>query len=230
MGWHAFPSSHIALPPIDLKETAPRAKMLYAKDLAELCDLDEKWLRKDIAGAQNFDSKIRVALIPDVKTMQWHHAREEFAGKEMLGRSPNIKGALAETESGARVWCIWTRTFGGEKAGNTLNILRFVIEGDQVCRHDRDEPVTLNDSNQARIEAGAEVLRLAQIEAAKWDMKDIQIWNPTPMTVSAARNIEPSSLVIHRDEESIASLRWHGLDPEDRWKVDWVGNEKYGWC
>ena len=30
-------------------------------------------------------SKTAVALIPDLETMQWHHAREEFVGQEVHG-------------------------------------------------------------------------------------------------------------------------------------------------
>ena len=162
--------------------------------------------------------------------MQWHHAREEFAGKEMLGRDPVLKGAYAKTESGGRVWCIWTRTFGNTEAGNTLNILRFVIEGDQISRSNEGQTVTRGDSDRAKIQAGAAVLRAAQLEAAKWNMNDVQLWNPTPMTILAAQEIDPSIQVIYRDEESITSLRWHGVDADDREKVDWIGNEKYGWC
>ena len=208
------------------------ARPLRADDLEELCSLDEHSLRADIV--RDVPRKtIRVAFIPDLKTIQWHHAREEFAGREMLGRDPDVKGAQAHCEDGSQVWCIWTRTFGSTEAGNTLNILRFFIEaeGDIV----RDETKAggaltgLSSADQAKLHGAAAVLRAAQVEAAKWDMKDVQIWNPSPLIVSAARQIEPSTELIHRADESIASLRWHG-DPEDRANVEWVGNEKYGWC
>lgn len=234
MGWEAFPSSHIPLPTLNGPHSTYAPKMttrpLHADELPELCSLDEKWLRKSIAQPTSPPS-IRVALIPDIKTMQWHHAREEFAGKEMLNCDPFNKGALAKTSTGEQIWCIWTRTFGSEADGNTLNILRFVIEGEQLTRQNENEkdPITLQPLDQEKVWAGAAVLRAAQREAARWDMKDVQIWNPTPLTVLAAKEVEPESQVIHRDEESIASLRWHGVDA-DRSKVQWVGNEKYGWC
>ena len=230
MGWHAFPSSHIALPAVRSLANLSRIRYLYAQDLPELCDLDEKWLRKEIRQSQSCESKILVALIPDGKTMQWHHAREEFAGKEMLGRHPDCKGAYTETETGDRVWCIWTRTFGSAESRNTLNILRFVIEDDEIFRSTQPNSSSRSVSNEARIQAGAAILRAAQLEAAEWKMHDVQLWNPTSTTISAAQALEPSSHVIHRDEESIASLRWHGVDPQDQGKVEWIGNEKYGWC
>lgn len=237
MGWSPFPSSHIALPPLSAPHHTYNPKFntrpLHADDLPDLCSLDERWLRKSMTQQTTNPSSIRVALIPDIKTMQWHHAREEFTGKELLGRDPFNKGAHTKTSTGAQIWCIWTRTFGSETDGKTLNILRFVIEGEQVVRQNENEeekdPQNLEPSDQEKVRAGAAVLRAAQREAARWDMKDIQLWNPTPLTVLAAKEVEPTSHVIHRDEESIASLRWHGVDA-DRNKVQWVGNEKYGWC
>ena len=208
------------------------ARLLRADDLEELCSLDEKSLRAHIA--KDIPSKkIRVALIPDLKTMQWHHAREEFAGREMLDREPDIKGAHARCEDGSQVWCIWTRTFGSTKAGNTLNILRFYIEGEEdTARYDSEavgDPTDSKSISHAKLQAAAAVLHEAQVEAARWDMKDVQIWNPNPLTILAARHIEPTTELIHRDSESIASLRWHG-EPEDRTNVEWISNEKYGWC
>jgi len=230
MGWEAFPSSHIALSPVSSEEKSSGARYLHAEDLPELCRLDERWLRGQLEQRQISDSNILVALIPDAKTIRWHHAREEFAGKELLGRDPSFKGAYAKTEAGEQVWRIWTRTFGSNEAGNTLNILRFVIEGDQVLRSDGERPGSRDASQRGRIRAGAAVLRAAQLEAARWKMNDVQLWNPTPMTILAAQEIEPSSQLIHREEESIASLRWHGMNPQDRENLEWVGNEKYGWC
>jgi len=208
------------------KSVAPH---LYAHDLAELCQLDENWLRKEIGRPQISGSRTRIALVPDLKTMQWHHAREEFAAEEILGRKAEIKGAYTKTDAGDQIWCIWTRTFGSDEAGNTLNVLRLVMEGEEICRSDGAEPTNLDTSSQKKVEGAAAVLRAAQLQAAEWNMKDVQIWNPTPLTVLAAREVEPTSEIIHREEESIASLRWHGVDPEERFRVQWVGNEKYAW-
>lgn len=233
-GWEAFPSSHIAFPSTRSEKTIElsRARPLRAADLEKLCSLDEQSLRAYIA-RDIPRKKTRVALIPDLQTMQWHHAREEFAGNEMLGREPDIKGAHVECEDASQVWCIWTRTFGSTEAGNTLNILRFYVEGEEdIVREEleaADDLTDIKSIDQAKVHGAAAVLQAAQAEAARWDMKDIQIWNPSQTVVLAARQIEPSTELIHRDDESIASLRWHG-EPEDRTKVEWVGNEKYGWC
>ncbi|KAF6229090.1 hypothetical protein HO133_007204 [Letharia lupina] len=233
-GWKSFPSSHIALAPMssESESALSGARPLRADDLKELCSWDEQLLRADIARDVP-RKKIRVALIPDLKTMQWHHAREEFAGREMLGREPDIKGAHADCEDSSQVWCIWTRTFGSTEAGNTLNILRFFIDGENDAVRDEseagDDLTDLKSTDQAKLHGAVAVLHAAQVEAARWEMKDVQIWNPSSLIVLAARQIEPSTKLIHRDDESIASLRWHG-EPEERTKVEWVGNEKYAWC
>ena len=151
----------------------------------------------------------------------------------MLGQEPDIKGAHALCEDGSQVWCIWTHTFGSTEARNTLNILRFYIEGEEdTARYDSEAVGDLTDLksiNHAKLQAAAAVLHEAQVEAARWNMKDVQMWNPNPLIILAARHIEPSTELIHRDGESIASLRWHG-EPEDRTNVEWISNEKYGWC
>ena len=189
-------------------------------------------MAKDIRG----QSDIQVALIPDVQTMQWHHAREEFAAKEVLNRTPEIKGAIVKCETGQRIWCIWTRTFGNEESGNTLHILRLVIEGEE--EPGRQGPQTPpppqdtvnNNSSREQALCAAAVLYAAQQEAADWNMNDVQLWNPTPLLVLAAKELQPTATVIDRDEESITSLRWHGREIEAGSNVQWIGNEKYGWC
>ncbi len=211
---------------------------IRAHDLPELCRLDEEYMRAKMLGPVNGSSKVRVALIPDAQTMQWHHAREEFAAKELFGRKPDVKGAMAQDKNtDERVWCIWTRTYGNDRDGNTLNILRLVTEGSEdLMRQDpqsesnNDETLDPATKRKRKIHATSLVLQAAQHEAAKWGMKEVQLWNPTPLCVLAAQQIKPGTEVIHRDEESIASLRWHGAELGKGSEVEWVGNEKYGWC
>ena len=234
LGWKPFPSSHIALAPVTSEEQTALtgAQPLMANDLEKLCSLDEESLRVTMARDVP-RGKTRVALIPDLKTIQWHHAREEFAGREMLGREPDIKGAYMDREDKGQVWCIWTRTFGSTEAGNTLNVLRFFIDGEDDTV--RDEPGSLGDltdsksTYHAKLHGAAAVLHAAQVEAAKWAMRDVQIWNPSPLLVLAARHIQPSTELVHRDDESIASLKWHGESAFPT-AIEWISNEKYGWC
>lgn len=212
---------------------SPAAASLYADDLAELCTADEAALRDRVAAFPMRTDHVLVALIPDIHTLQWHHAREDFLAEELFKRSPVIKGAMTKTEDGSRVWCTWTRTFGNEEDGHILNILRLVIEGEEHFERQVSEEAGVNSlpsSDQQRLSATASILQAAQREAAAWSMQDVQIWNPSPLATLAVKHIKPSATLVHRDSESIASLRWHGPGVGSNVEIDWIANEKYGWC
>ena len=238
-GWEPFPSSHVALKPLDEvgdldSNKLPQTSPLHDNDLVDLCRADEAALRTRIAELTEGLSAVQVALLPDMATMQWHKAREDFVAKELLGKTPEIRGAIVNAEKDLRVWCIWTRTFGSRESENTLNILRMVIEREQdlLIRKPGANGASMqsNESNQGQVLATAAVLRAAQREAAKWTMNEVQVWNPSPLCEQAAKYLEPSSKLIHREDESIASLRWHGPPLGPGVTLNWVGNEKYGWC
>jgi len=116
-----------------------------------------------------------------------------------------------------------------ETAGNTLHILRLVVEdetfSDFTAASD-DGASRVKDSATAR--AIAAVFGAAQAEAAQWGMHEVQIWNPTSTTLAATRMLDNNATVEHREKESITALNWYGEGSlED---VDWICNEKYGWC
>ena len=169
-------------------------------------------------------------------TLQWHHSREEFIAQEILGRKPEVKGAAVDLGRGEKVWCIWTRTFGANESENVLHILRLVVEKEeefgQSDINGEGAIATCDEERKERAQAVRAILEASQREATKWRMKSVEIWNPTLLVLSAAKEILPSTTVIHRDEESIASLMWYGPEAEGEavGKVEWVGNDKYGWC
>jgi hypothetical protein len=209
----------------------PEARPLYASDLPELCAIDEKLLRKTIPMAK---SQVSVALTPDINTVRWHHAREEFVGKELRGKVPEIKGAIVGTEPGKRVWCYWNRMFYNPDPQaceeNTLHILRLVVEERGMFTWAKAS----TDADMSKyIPAITALFKMAQKEAVEWNMAEVEIWNPTDATVKAAQALQPEAKVIHRDTESISSLMWYGERIKDgpvADYVDWLGNEKYGWC
>ena len=211
----------------------PVADPLRSGDLLDLCKDDEIALRNVLAKPRADKTVISVALIPDQKVIQWHHAREEFAANELLGRSPEVKGAIVPGEKGHRIWCLWTRTFGGEQDKSTMNILRLVIEGEVEEREKSSltsSRAQLEESHHWQVLAATSVIQSACFEAAKWGMDDVQLWNPTPLTVLAAKKIDPSAEIVERADDSIASLRWHGPELDSTTELTWIGNEKYGWC
>lgn len=226
-GWHPFHSAHVHIGPShsDSNPTASRpgetVRALYAQDLAKLCALDESLIRARLSRWRH--PTTAVALVCDHPTIQWHHAREDFVANELYGKKPQIKGAVAEVD-GQRVWCIWTRVWANEdpqrSEGNTMHILRLVIEDDNL---DYDG----TDHSPAHIAGIVAVLRFAQQQAREWHMHEVELWNPQPRSLLAAQRLDSAAEVIHRDHESVTSLKWYG-DEED--EVQWLENEKYGWC
>nr|OQO16105.1 hypothetical protein B0A51_17461 [Rachicladosporium sp. CCFEE 5018] len=235
-GWKAMPSSHIALPAessarlTGLPETTP----LKATDLAPLCDADETLLRTRLAALDT--PKTTVTLLPDLRTFDWHHAREDFIAKELHSRNPTIKGAIVGTEEGKRAWCIWTKvwTNPSEKADDTLHILRLVVED---AAYDSFAAAGSSTSqSQMNGHAGKDnvvqqisaLLVAAQREAKDWHMQHVELWNPTALALEAANAVIPETKVVAREKESICSLRWYGEGSGE--DVDWVCSEKFGWC
>ncbi|PVI08588.1 hypothetical protein DM02DRAFT_578760 [Periconia macrospinosa] len=236
-GWEPFTSSHVSIPAGDSKHVntgaTPIARPLYAGDLAELCAIDETLIRKGFE-ARPRGSNVAVALIPDVETMQWHHAREEFVGAELHGKEPKVKGAIVGEVIGKRVWMYWTRVwYNGnpqETKGNTLYVLRLVVEGRVQAGWHSSNDKQEYDSDQEQ-EAIMSLLAMAQREAEEWKMEQVEVWNPSPVTVEAARRLHPTAEREDREEESIASLKWYAEhEGPVASSIDWVCNEKYGWC
>ncbi|KAI9679371.1 MAG: hypothetical protein M1817_005393 [Caeruleum heppii] len=244
-GWRVFPSAHVSLLPrsYNPKTSAPLPTImrLDATSIGELCRVDELLLRQELADPHPH-KMLRVAVIPDVETMQWHHAREEFVANELGKAYPEIKGAIVGDAPGQRAWCIWSRTWydppGPDTTSNVLHILRLVIE-----------PGLYERSYGSVINSIAALIVAAQREAAAWELNEVQLWNPSATVlegiqrasdISAVARESPSTefMVIDRDSDSIPSLMWYGLDGEagsmpdaiDAAHIDWVGNEKYAWC
>lgn len=229
-GWQAFPSSHISLP-VSRSSSQGKltVKMLRSEDLPEMCAMDEDLIRRRMTKPRNMD-RSEVALIPDYPAIQIHHAREEFLTKELFDRYPDIKGAVVG-EPGNRVWCYWNRVYPNpqEDSPNTMHILRLVVEDENFSdfASARAEDVS-SVKDSPTVEAIAALLDAAQAEASRWEMKEVQIWNPTTTTLAAAQRLDHTASVEHRETSSIAALRWYG---EGSWEgLDWICNEKYGWC
>jgi len=237
-GWRAFPSSHISLKansdvPSDLPPTQP----LTAADLSYLCEADESALLSQIPKAQT----PAVALVPDLATLTWHHAREDFVASELYSnsRKPEVKGAIVGTESGKQAWCVWTRVWANpsEEEGSTLHILRLVVEdgllGESSSGYDfgaatEDGVASVRDSHSETVAAVAALFAAARKEAGEWEMEAVEFWNPNAIALAAARKLDAGVKVHAREKASISSLRWYGEGSGE--DVKWVCNEKFGWC
>ncbi|KAJ9138434.1 Lysine acetyltransferase [Pleurostoma richardsiae] len=228
-GWAPFESSHLAFTPAPSLtpaggEPASTAKPIGYHELAELCAADERLLRArlarqarelEAAGAQK---KVCVALVPNLDTMLWHLMREDYMTKHIFGRTPTVRGAVFG-EPGRRVWAVWTRGYYGglqTMEGNTLHVLRVAVEDEEQISEDY-----LGEGFRS-------IVQIAQAEAAEWHSQDVQMWNPSPLLRRAADRSGIKHEFVERDKESIASLMPYTGEAAS--EVDWVLNEKFGWC
>jgi hypothetical protein len=191
--------------------------------------MDEQILRRRMAASKT--GRTSVALVPDHNTLLWHHARQTFVANELYKKTPTVQGAMVGEIPGSRVWAYWTRVWADpeEDSPSTLHILRLVVEDDSISDDtaaSTEGVAKLEDAKLARdLEA---IFTVAQSEAAKWEMGEVLLWNPSSAALAAAQRIDSSAAVVEREKESISSLRWYG---SGSWEdVQWVANEKYGWC
>lgn len=181
-------------------------QLLKVSDLAYLCEADEHSLLSQISKSE----KPAVAVVPDLATISWHNAREEFVGNEVLGRSPEVKGAMVSTESGLQAWCLWNCFWSGpsSKHGHTLHILRLVVEeGEDSAVHDfspaTEEGVASLQASPA-VEAVTALFAAAQKHAAEWDMSQVEFWNPNNVLWLLRRSLTKASWF--RPERRIVSV------------------------
>ena len=225
LGWHPFPiNAHIELNPV----AAPggsRPTPLLSEDLGQLCEEDEAMIRKALNNVSS-NGKMRMMLVPDLDHMLWHHKKEEFVCKKLFGKQPAIKGAIVG-QPGNRMWAIWTHRFyehpESASSENTLYILRLVIENQATATSDAEQA-------DSEIEQMRAILQTAQAEAAEWNLHRVMMWGPTPLVLGLVERTGIQHRRIEREHEGIASLLWYGEGSGKEDSLEWLGNEKYGWC
>lgn len=234
-GWHPFPNnSHIEFPPsIHSRDTG--ARILLAGDLERLCGEDETMIRKTMTRA-SISGKSRMVLTPDLDHMNWHHAKEEFACEKLFGKKPHIKGAIAG-EAGSRIWAIWTHRYYGDPtftaSGNTLYILRLVVEKEMVASNDKAEGRGISydmEQYEKQVDHLRAVIETAQGEAAEWKLSSVHLWDPSSLVQEWIEKSSVRHCKVDREDESIASLLWYGNGSGREDMLEWVANEKYAWC
>jgi GNAT superfamily N-acetyltransferase len=221
LGWNPVAgNSHLEFPALKGRE---EGTPLFEEEVKELCLQDEGMLRKAMATVTS--GKLRMVIVPDFKHMMWHHVREDFICRALIGRAPKVMGAMAG-KPGSRVWVIWTHKFDGkpgdDKAGNTLYILRLVIEKlgpeGNVAAGDREEV-----KENLRI-----VIQSAQNEAVEWKLQGVKMWGPSPLVRELVQEMSIEFLDVEREDDGIASLMLNEDDGKD--SLEWLANERYAWC
>lgn len=226
LGWHPFPiNNHIELDPSALLEE-PRATQILSRDLERLCGEDEGMIRKELTSASP-NGKIRMMLVPDLDHMLWHHKKEEFVCDKLFRKQPEIKGAIVG-QPGNRMWAIWTHRFYGDpesaSSENTLYILRLVVENRATTSASDAE------EGDSQVEQMRAILQTARAEAAEWKLHRVMLWDPTSLVLELVRRTGIQHRRIEREHEGIASLLWYGEGNGKEDTLEWLGNEKYGWC
>ncbi|KAL4793747.1 hypothetical protein BDV19DRAFT_366150 [Aspergillus venezuelensis] len=220
VGWHAFPSYNVEFSPQSAPVGGQLAKPLFAEDLPQLCEPD-KALSRNRMERPSSEGKTRFMIIPDLEHMLWHHSKEEFAGMKLFGKKPDVKGAIYG-EPGERIWVIWTHRFyeppSPTASSNTLYILRLVLESQG------------NLLSASQLEGLNAVIAAARNEAATWGLHTVKLWDPSPAVMSLIEILGIEHRFEDREEEGICSLRWYGSGSGKPDEIEWVANEKYGWC
>ncbi|KAI9665512.1 MAG: hypothetical protein M1831_001654 [Alyxoria varia] len=152
-GWQPHRSSHIRLPvgllahKTRTESNRLRTSPVVASSLPGLVNTDCELVRRRLPQLHSRNVKyhtsgesrssdrdlVTIALVPDLATIRWHHAREDFVAEELFGKDciPEVKGAIVEIVEGQstattrsegdrdfqepsstrtrRVWAIWNR-------------------------------------------------------------------------------------------------------------------------
>lgn len=218
LGWLPFRSSHVEFEAVAGPEPLNSTPLL-AQDLAELCRLDESMLRK--AMSKKTGGKTRMAIIPDEDSMLWFHRKEEFLTRKKVFDKPFLVKGAVSGKPGNRVWMIWDHFLHGplddSEAGNTLYILRLVIENEDEGQRDKKAELLKN------------VIEAAQAEAAKWKLPTVEMWNPTLLVEDLLQHTGIHHIKEDRKQDSICSLMWYGDENGTQDEIEWVVNEKFEW-
>jgi hypothetical protein len=88
-----LPPSRICTSPTLVSSDLPKAKLLYASDLESLCSTDEKGSQKALF-THPASSPLAISLLPDFHTISWYHARENFIGTKLDGKTAKSQRGL----------------------------------------------------------------------------------------------------------------------------------------
>ncbi|KAM3445373.1 hypothetical protein NHJ13734_000500 [Beauveria thailandica] len=241
--WKPMGNTHLAFPVggggggVPSTSTPARITELTDQHLEALAARDEQLLRAQLsrpiaaAAAAAARHTLRVAVLPDCATLEWHFRREDHMLGDLLGSAPaRVRGALYTPPPGndddddndaRRVWGFWVRSRsdgGSSPVVTVLHFLRLVVE---------DDARTSDEELAAALDG---IMEVARREAAGCGGSSVEMWNPSARVAAVFRERLPrlEGRIVQRDESSLASLRWFGAGSVD--DVEWVANEKFAWC
>ncbi|EFE42598.1 conserved hypothetical protein [Trichophyton verrucosum HKI 0517] len=245
-GWHPYASSHFTLAPEAVGTAAVNGsangngnssgnngsvRITKGVDMSIVKDMSREDVlrymcsepvmeqhKQKLKDASKVSSKAIAAFPPDFAHMSWHWARDEFYSQILRPEKgeTHVKGAAVPSR---KVFMTWNRKYGATPKDCTLYILR--------TQH--EEPSSPAE-RQGVVEALAAILRRARVEAHEWNVDHVQIWNPSALVKEAIQIADPDAAEVHREKDSIPCLKWDGDKFGYGENVDWMWNERYGWC
>lgn len=149
-----------------------------------------------------------------------------------------INGAIIGYPHDPDAWIIWCREWTGidprsGKPMGKLYILRLVVV------HGKEKVYDRVYSKEKMI--ASMLLAAIRDGCGGWGINEVVIWNAEEEVLQAARGVfdgEGEVEIVDREAENICALSWLGAESEEgekdkidaRKDVEWVGNERYGWC
>ncbi|TGZ81087.1 hypothetical protein EX30DRAFT_341060 [Ascodesmis nigricans] len=218
-GWKAFESRQVVL---NLKDTNKGAEQISTHDAVELfrtesvvevCAKDVPVLQHKMKGQPlGRNNEFRVAVVPSFDIISWHFGSEEYTGKIITDKKPEIKGAKS-----GDVAITWVHDYN-------KNLL-FILRVSYLSKAD--------EGKKERVGALAGLLDAAVSEAQKWGFKAVVAWNPDEQLSRAAEQLGKTlgsvDVVFEdRDKDNIPALRWEGA--QHAGKIEWWDIVKYTWC
>ncbi|OAL43083.1 hypothetical protein IQ07DRAFT_650361 [Pyrenochaeta sp. DS3sAY3a] len=211
VGWKPFPAPGVEMFASDStlrtgSDLREHTRSIRASDINELYRKDVELLTDEILKVPNEEHPSVLTILPTNDLASYQHARAEFQGLKIRGRTPEIKGALHTSNS----WISWYHDF---KKG-FLFIQRFRI---------------FHKPNENAGETLATLLHCAILEAQHWKL-DVMVWGIEPSlndAVDSLRHTVPGlGSKRHTQRRETISVRWrYGEDQEH----EIYPNEYYAW-
>ncbi|KAK3845949.1 MAG: hypothetical protein J3R72DRAFT_8159 [Linnemannia gamsii] len=239
-GWTARLSTQIVIPTTFTLPAPPTARTRGSvrhtilqpvstdAQLRELVDQDALLVRQDLEQrlavalatfeSQETETERFVAVTPEIRAIQWLHARAWFNASVIFSKNYNPATIESSLKYGVRVpgsnnnqFVLWHHDF----TDDNLFILRW--------RLDSSSPAKEGEDLDAIALAFAEA---AQEEAKKWKLSKVVFWNGDEALASLL------GLKVQVRKDSIPSLGllntpYPGHTPA---RLEWVLNQKYSWC
>lgn len=242
LGWAPYTSSHYALNPISPDDYVQLLHGVTGYDVAAVEELTRSDIEKKVCSetalaktkqllvnASKRVSNAQVSIQPAYSVFDYHFVREEFTSGHLITEQqkpagahfsfPTARGASVKVSDTITVSVVWSLTLYADPKEDTLYILH--IQHDQPSTPEEEAGV---------VKGIAACLIRAQMEAKQWNTHAVKLWNATPIVEKAIAMIDPTSQIVHREKDHIASLQWYGQEGMSEEKPEWWMAERFSWC